>query len=308
MRESVLILGAGGFIGRHLTRALSARGQHVIAASGSKVEFASTNVETHVGNLQQPEDFLPLIARSRAVVHLASASTPASSACNPMLELQANLQPTLALLVAMQGHPQSGLIYVSSGGSLYAAPGDESANEQAQVEPRSYHGAGKAAAEHFIRAWCAQYAGIATIIRPSNIYGPGQTERAGFAVVPTALGKLLRDEELTVWGDGSAIRDYLFVEDFVALCVAVLETPMNAGAHTLNASSGIGISLNELFAAIEVVTGRTLKRIYEKQRTIDAKRVVMDSTATRNKYGWSPTTNLPDGLRRTWDWLTITRH
>ncbi len=242
------------------------------------------------------------------MVHLASTSTPTSSAGQPLTELQGNLYPTLALLQALQSRPETPLIYLSSGGSLYSAANGESANESAHVAPRSYHGAGKVSAEHFISAWCAQYPSAVTVLRPSNIYGPGQNERAGFAIIPTAFGKLLREETLSVRGDGSSIRDYLYIDDFVTLCMRILAAPAITGMSTINASSGIGTSLNELFATVEKVTGRRLRRSYEIGNAVDSRCVVMDSSLARQRYGWSATTPLHDGLRQTWDWLTTTRH
>jgi UDP-glucose 4-epimerase len=308
MPESILIIGAGGFIGRHLTRAVAASGHHVIAVSRRPLEFASPQVEEVTASPENPQDFGPLVARCGAVVHVASASTPGSSAGAPGVELRANLLPTVGLLETLQDHPGTRLVYVSSGGSLYAQPEFESADDRTRVSPRSYHGAGKAAAEHFIAAWCAQYGSGATILRPSNVFGPGQAESAGFAVVPTALGKILRDDAMTVWGDGSVVRDFLFVDDFVDLCRRVLASPGGAGVQTFKASSNIGVSLDQLFATIDAVTGRRLRREYRPKRTIDAGRMVMDSTVTRRTFGWNPETTLTEGLKKTWGWLTTIPH
>ncbi len=307
MDNHILVLGAGGFVGQHLVRALALRGDKVIAASRRPVHFELASVQSIVGELSEPADFMPLIARSRAVVHLASRSTPGSSAGNVMAELQNNLRPTLALLQALQDKPETNLLYLSSGGSLYGTT-DAAAAETAQVLPRSYHGAAKIAAEHFISAWCLQFGSAATIVRPSNIYGPGQTERTGFGIIPTVLGKTLHGEPVTVWGDGSAVRDYLYIDDFVALCTSILAAPMPAGSCTLNAASGIGVSLRELLAAIESVTGKPLQRSHDASRAVDATRVVMDATLANRRYGWTPTTSLQEGLRQTWDWFNTTRH
>jgi len=308
MSDRILVLGAGGFIGQHLVRALARQGELVIAASRSKIDFDLSNVETVIAELRSPKDFAPLVARSRAVAHLASTSTPGASAARPLRELVDNLQPMAGLLQVLQDHAGVDLLYLSSGGSLYTSTGHIAANEATRVEPRSYHGAGKIAAEYFISAWCNQYSGRATILRPSNVYGPGQLERAGFGIVPTALGKIKRDEILHVWGDGSAVRDYLYVDDLVELITTILARRMSVGAHIVNACSGTGISLNELFAALEAVTGRPLRRSYEVGRAVDATRVVMDPTLANHEYGCSPATPLHEGLERTWAWLNSTAH
>lgn len=294
-------------MGRHLVSALAMRGENVIAVSRRAVDFDMANVESLASEVSESRQFMPLVARSRAVVHLASRSTPGTSAGNAMAELDDNLRPTLALLQALQHNPQTNLLYISSGGSLYNGDSSEISTEAANVAPRSYHGAGKVAAEHFIRAWCSQYPGAATILRPSNIYGPGQTERTGFAIVPTSFGKLTRKETLTVWGGGSAVRDYLYIDDFVALCTAILVAPMPVGARVLNAATGIGVSLNELFSTMEMVTGQKLLRQYDADRPVDASRVVMDPTLASLHYNWTPGTPLIEGLRKTWDWFNTTQ-
>jgi UDP-glucose 4-epimerase len=249
---------------------------------------------------------MPLVARSRAVIHLASRSTPGSSAGQALAELNDNLRPTLALLQALQHKPGIELLYLSSGGSLYGPAFGPSA-ETAKLDPRSYHGAAKVAAEHFILAWCAQYSGTAIVLRPSNIYGPGQTERAGFGIIPAGFGKIARNEVLTVWGDGSTIRDYLYIDDFIALCMATVASPMPMGVRVLNASTGVGVSLTELFAEMETVAGKPLRRVHEINRKVDAPKIVMNPFLASVHYHWTPTTSLHEGLTRTWNWFSTTR-
>lgn len=306
MSDRVLVLGAGGFIGQHLVRRLVQQGRQVLAVSRSDVDFAHPDVETVLADLREPEDFAPLVARSRAVAYLASTSTPGTSAARPLPELENNLQPLAALLQVLQDHADVELLYLSSGGSLYSSTTDVAATEFAVVHPRSYHGAGKLAAEYFIAAWCSQYAGKATLLRPSNVYGPGQHERAGFGVVPAAFGKIMRHEPLHVWGDGSAVRDYLYIDDLVELASVILSRPMAMGARVVNACSGIGVSLNELFAAMEAVAGQSLQRSHERGRALDAARVTMDPTLAQQEYGCALATPLHEGLERTWAWLNST--
>jgi len=305
--DHILVLGAGGFLGRSLVRALTARGEKVITFTRRPIDFGIPGVESIVSELTEPEQFAPLLSRSRAIVHLASRSTPGSSAGNVMIEMQWNLQPIFSLLQALQDKPQTHLLYLSSGGCLYAPGADELAMETSEIRPRSYHGAGKIAAESFINAWTSQYGGAATVLRPSNVYGPGQIERPGFGIVPTVFSKIISGEPITVWGDGSAVRDYLYIDDLVALCVATLTKPMATGTLTLNASSGMGVSLNELFNAIETATGQSLKRTYDASRAVDATRIVMDASLAYRRYGWQPMTPLNEGLRQTWEWFNTTR-
>ncbi len=307
MSSQILVLGASGFVGRRLVRALARRDERVVAVTHQSIDLDENNVKQVVCQQGETEHLAALVKRSRVVVHLATASTPGSSAGRPLAELDGNLRLTLALLEAMQTCPRAKLLYLSSGGCLYGIGTEGSASETTAVNPRSYHGAGKIAAEHFIRAWSSQYGGDAILLRPSNLYGPGQTERKGFGIVPAAFGRIVRGGELNVWGDGSAVRDYLYIDDFIALCIAMLDAPMPKGVLTFNASSGIGISLDELFDAMEAVSGKPLQRRYDVNRAVDAARIVMDPSCVRQAYGWSATTPLLDGLQRTWHWFVSQR-
>ncbi|EQD57808.1 NAD-dependent epimerase/dehydratase, partial [mine drainage metagenome] len=135
-----------------------------------------------------------------------------------------NLGPLLKLLQALQTQPDCHLLHVSSGGTLYGDV-DHPAPESLAAHPRSYYAAGKAAAEHFIAAYAQQHSGMATVLRPSNVYGPGQTLHGGFGVIPAAMGCLLRDAPMILWGDGESLRDYLYIDDFIAACMAALQRP-----------------------------------------------------------------------------------
>lgn len=303
MTEAVLILGGGGFVGRSLTQALALRGTPVITVNRSTPGFEHPLVESIVGELREPEAFASLLARSRTVVHLASTSTPGTSAAQPLQEVNTNLYVTAALLQALQDHSDVELLYMSSGGSLYADASGSPSDESARVHPRSYHGAAKLASEYLISAWCDQFDGKATILRPSNIYGPGQPERAGFGVIPTAFGKILRNETLHVWGDGSVRRDYVYIDDLVRLCTMILDIPMPKDTRIFNVCSGTSISLNELFDVMEAATGKPLHRSYDAGRAVDASYIAMDATHAAEVYSWRHQTSLKEGLTQTWEWI-----
>ncbi|MGD9889454.1 MAG: NAD-dependent epimerase/dehydratase family protein, partial [Halothiobacillaceae bacterium] len=151
MTDAVAILGANGFVGRHLVEALVARGQPVFALVSKQPEVPlPSGVEVHVGDYSRPEAFTDIFARTHTVIHAASRSTPGQTAGRPLAELDANVRPTLALLSALQEAPHCRLIYLSSGGVLYGDTHAHPASEDDLLRPRSYYGAGKAAAEHFI--------------------------------------------------------------------------------------------------------------------------------------------------------------
>lgn len=302
MNGKILTLGGGGFIGSALSEALATAGNEVVALTRNATKPPHSTVKHVNGTFSTPNDFAPLLSDCRTVVHLASNSTPGSSAGRPLQELEHNLRITLSLLEALQSAPHCNLLFISSGGTLYGDKTVTPATESSTITPLSYHGAGKAAAEHFISAWAQQFSRSATILRPSNVYGPRQTARQGFGIIPTAFAKIMKDDALEIWGDGNAVRDYLYIDDLVQLCIAILDTPMGCGTRILNAGTNTGTSLNELLNLIEDVSGSSIRRIQQTKRQVDASRVVIDSSEAHKLLGWSPCTPLVEGLRRTWNW------
>lgn len=302
MDNSIIIFGAGGFIGRHLVNALSTRGEAVIALTRTPIENAPPGVEVHSGTFETPGDFTPLLARARACIHVASCSTPGRTAGKPLEELNKNLRPTLALLTALQNAPQCELLYTSSGGTLYGDTHTHPAYEQDVIRPHSYYGAGKAAAEHFIHAGSMQYDLATMLLRPSNLYGPGQSLRSGFGIIPTAFEHIKNNTPLTLWGDGSAVRDYLYIDDFVELCLAILSRPIPHSPRIFNAASGIGVSLDILVETIRRITGASLPIIKDTSRAVDVERIVLDSSSISREYNWTPKVSLEDGVQRAWAW------
>lgn len=300
MSDAIFLLGASGFIGRHLAERFAQAGIPVIAATRHETSFEHTAIRNVVAPWDDRAQFAQWLPQCRAIVHAASSSTPGSSAAKPQLE--GNLRTTLAIIEALQDSPACRLLFLSSGGTLYGER-EAPAHEDDPLRPRSYHGAGKAAAEHFLYAWATQYGGTAVLLRPSNVYGPGQSARRGFGIIPTAFDCALHGKPLSIW-DGSTVRDYLYIDDLLELCAATLACPLEPGAHVFNAAFGEGVSLDALIDRIDAVTGRPIERRYEPARRVDIHTITADTTAARSTFAWSPAVALDEGLHRTWQWYS----
>jgi len=107
-----------------------------------------------------------------------------------------------------------------------------------------------------------------------------------------------------MWGDGAALRDYLYIDDAVAACVHLVDSAKAIGPF--NAGNGLGTSIAELIALVGRVTGRELEVVQRPARGTDVRAIVLDSTRLQHATGWTPRTGLEEGLRRTWSWIQET--
>ena len=298
MNHRTILLIGSGFIAHALLRQLAAEGRevHVLSHHPAPADFPSSH--WHQGDLRNRDVLCRLLKMCGTVAHLASLSTPSASAQRPTLEV-ANLEPTLALLELLQDFPQTHLIYFSSGGTLYGNPAIFPVTESAPMRPVSFYGAGKAAQELFLQILRDQGMPI-TILRPANAYGPNQPLKSGFGLVRTVLEHLNHGTNIEIWGDGEAVRDYVFVDDIASACQILIDR--HDDCETYNVGSGMGHSINELIALAEKISGRSPRVIHRPSRQTDVSKVVL-SIDKLQALGWRPATSLETGLRQTWAWL-----
>ena len=281
-RHDVLLLGGAGFIGGALARRLK-----------------QEKITVHVIGRHDTERLEHVFPQCGTVIHLASATTPGSSATHPHLEL-ANLALTLRLLALMWAQPETHLIFFSSGGTVYGNPDRLPVTEDSPIAPLSNHGASKASQEAFCQAFRALGHAV-TILRPSNAYGPGQTIKSGFGLVRTMLEHARVGTTLEIWGDGENVRDFIYIDDIVDATTRLIKLPQDSG--TYNLGSGVGYSVNQVRAIVEAACDRQLQTSYRPSRGMDVRRVVLDNTRLYARLGWQPAVRLTDGIARTWNWL-----
>lgn len=299
MAGHILLLGGSGFIGQALCRRLATLPHDVIVVSHTEPRFKAQNVRWVEGSLDDAQLLHELLPNCEVAFHLASRTTPGASAQAPVREATDNLLPTLRLIETLHQYPHARLVYVSSGGATYGPSLQIPVSEQHCPHPQSYYGAGKVAVEAFLDALRAQGHRIA-ILRPSNVYGPGQPLRPGFGLVRTVLDHIRHNTAITVWGDGSIVRDYLYIDDLVDALMLTMD-PMSDGLF--NVGYGSGHSINELISLAHEVTGIAPTVNYTCDRKVDVPIIVLDITAIRNHYGWRPKTPLREGMAEMWRWL-----
>jgi UDP-glucose 4-epimerase len=300
-KKAVLLLGGGGFLGSALVKGLHEKRRPVHILSLHAQPLAFSDVSIHEGKIDDVAFLQKLLPDCDTVVHLASATTPGRSAHRPLLEATENIEPTLRLLEVLEAYDMHKIIFVSSGGTLYGNPTTIPVNEDYPLSPISYHGAGKWAIEAFFRVYATRPDRNLIILRPSNLYGPGQALREGFGVVRTMLEHLRSDTVMEIWGEGETVRDFLYIEDMVEACLLLFELRGVSGIY--NVGSGLGTSLNQVRELVEKVCGRRLRVLHRPERRGDVRKVILDCSRLRGLLGWQPKVSLEEGIRLTWQWL-----
>ncbi len=300
-REGILLVGGNGFLGSALAKALVKADREVHVLSRSTEPGRRHGINFHRGDQGDDATVAPLLRACGTVVHLASTTTPGSSARIPEMDTAENVKPCAVLIERLCDSPPERLIFVSSGGAVYGNPKALPVDESFLPNPLSYHAAGKVALEALFTVFAQANRVPLAIMRPSNIYGPGQCLRNGFGLVRTLLEKALQGRTVEMWGDGSAVRDYLFIDDAVAALLRLINDSKAIGPF--NAGSGVGTSIKSLIEYVPEITGRPLEIMERPARKTDVHHIVLDSSKLRLATGWTPVVTLKEGLLQTWTWL-----
>lgn len=305
-KQQCLVLGGKGFIGSHLVDALVHAGHGVRVLdlpSATPLSDAAVvkQVEWIDGDSTSDTDMQRAIAGCDVIYHLVSTTLPKSSNADPIYDIQSNVVGTLRLLNHAVALGVKKVVFVSSGGTVYGIPQVVPVPETHPTDPISSYGIGKLAIEKYLHLYFDLHKLDYTILRVSNPYGERQRTRASQGAVAIFLGKILRGETVDIWGDGSTVRDYVYIGDVTA---ALMQAGQHQGTERIfNIGAGVGLTLNEVLAAIEAATGLTSKRNYAPARGFDVPRSVLSVDRAKAHLGWQPQTSFAEGLARTVAWL-----
>jgi len=299
----ILMLGATGFLGELVTTRLAREGHQIVClVRNANITNTNSNIEYVQATLDDTQAITANATDADYLLHFAWDTTPGTSKGQPTAEAVNNLLPTFRLIEQLHSLSGCQLVFVSSAGAVYDEDSVNSATESSPLNPKSYYGAGKLAVEMFLRAYCAQTANPVVIVRPSNVYGPGQLAKRQFAIVPTLMRAISDGSTFKVWGNGEAVRDYLFSEDFADFFASITERQWQ-GVNTFNLASQNECSVNDLCKLLQKVSGRPLSFEYLPERGVDLSGIEIDCSRAKAELGWQATTELEEGLTKTWEWF-----
>jgi UDP-glucose 4-epimerase len=302
----IVVTGGAGFIGSHVIDAYRAAGHDVLVIDslwehgGGRRANVPENVSlVHMDVRDEAigrvfADFAPEI-----VSHHAAQHSVAISARDPVYDAQINVIGLLNVLECAQKTGVRKVIFASSG-ATFGTPERLPIADDTPQHPSSPYGITKMVGEHYLRFYEASRGLDFTALRYGNVYGPRQDPNGEAGVISIFIGKFLAREPVRIDWDGDQTRDYVFVDDVARVNLAALERG-SGGCYVIG--TGARTSVNQIYRRLVEITGFEAPVIHAPQRPGDARDAQFDATRARLELGWTPSTDLPDGIRATYEYF-----
>lgn len=311
-----LVTGAAGFIGSTLVDRLLSEGHQVVGVDNLSTGNLANLAHARKMNEWHPKRFTFVRADIQApeladivagtnpevVFHLAAQADLCTSVTHPIRDARSNVLGTINLLEACRRTRVERVVYAASGRSRYGAPTSLPVSEDTPVEPLSPNAAAKLAAELYLCAYAEMY-GISPIsLALGNVYGPRQNPHGASGVVAIFGGAVITGRPVIIYGDGTATRDYVYIDDVVdAFMFAGLFPPDVMG--TYNIGTGEQTTVSEVYRLVAAAVGVSSPPRYAAVRTGEVHAIALDPKEAREALGWEASINVVDGIQRTMGWL-----
>lgn len=312
--KKILITGADGFIGSHLTEKLVGLGADVTAL----VEYNSFNswgwideidknikkeIEVISGDIREFDNVKRMVKGQDIVFHLAALIAIPYSYLSPMAYVKTNVEGTTNVLEACRDYDVEKIVHTSTsetyGTALYV-PIDEKHPMQGQ----SPYSASKISADKMAESYYNSFDLPVATIRPFNAYGPRQSARA---VIPTIISQILAGKKEIQLGSLTPTRDFNYVKDTAEAFIKIAESDETVG-QVINAGTNHEISIGDLLKKIIKLTGEDVRIICDEERLRPEKsevnRLLADNTKIKELTSWSPQYTLDEGLKETIEWIS----
>jgi UDP-glucose 4-epimerase len=302
---SCLVIGANGFIGSHLVDELVARGHEVTAFdrfSSQNAAFAAAGVRQIAGDFMNQSDIAEAVEGQQYVFHFVSTTTPVTAENDPTLDVRTNIASSIELFQHCVDAGVQKVFFASTGGAIYGDQPGTSFAETLSPLPVSPYAIGKLAIEGYLRYFGTKFGLESVSFRISNPYGPRQRTNKKQGVIPIFLSRMAKGLPLTVYGDGSMVRDYLYVRDAVRMIGDTVGRQSNEDVY--NIGSGEGTSVSELLRVARRVTGIDPEIEVKAVPSTFLDRVVLDTSRFRSEFAYDDFVSLEDGMADTWEQLS----
>jgi len=302
MADNILVTGGAGFIGSHVVNALIEKNIMPIVVdnlSSGKIENLDPRALFYQQDITDDEmmEKIFMLHKPKCVFHLAAQISVSNSVKDPIEDARINIIGSLKLLEFSVKYGVEKFIFSSTGGAIYGDDVSEiPTSENEFPKPISPYGIAKFSVENYLRFYNYQHGLKYAVLRYANVYGPRQDPHGEAGVVAIFSERMLKDDEVIIFGDGENIRDYVYVTDVASANLLAMEKLEN---EVVNICTGVGTSVNELFAALKKSTGYSKEPIHADPRPGDLRKSILSWEKAKNLMGWKPSVRLNDGLVKT---------
>lgn len=301
---NIVLLGGAGFIGTNLVVSLAADKENKITVVDRDKRFFRpledmrlSNVLFVQYNFGMETNYDKLVHNQEIVYHLISTTVPTTSNQHITEELKGNVILSSNLFEACVREKVKKVVFISSGGTVYGKEDKCPLNEKTATNPITSYGVQKVTIEKLLYLYNYMYGLDYRIIRLANPYGPYQRPNGILGAVTTFTYKALRNEEIVVYGDGSVIRDFIYIDDAVR---AILNIVNGSDVHhTFNLGCGYGTSIKQVIETIRNVLNKELNVRYTESRKVDVPVNYLDIQRYEKAYGKLNPITLEQGVERT---------
>ena len=310
--KKILVTGADGFIGSHLTQTLASKGYNVQALSqynsfnnwGWLEQLDCKNdIEILSGDIRDPNYCKTITKDVEIIFHLAALIAIPFSYMAPDSYIETNIKGTLNICQAARENGVSRLIHTSTS-EVYGTAQYVPIDEKHPLQPQSPYSATKIAADAMAMSFYNSFDLPVTIARPFNTYGPRQSARA---VIPTIITQIASGKKEIQLGDPSPTRDFNYVEDCCRGFVMLAESEKTIG-ETINIGSNTEISIGDTFNLIKELMSSDVTLVNDEKRKRPKKsevfRLWCDNKKIKELVGYEPKVDIKNGLKKTIDWIT----
>ena len=301
MTEKILVTGGAGFIGSHVVDSLIAVGCSVAVVdnlSTGRKENLNPEAKFYRADIRDGKEIERIFSREKPdfVNHHAAQIDVRKSIEDPGFDASANIIGSINLIDAASKTGVKKFVYISTGGAVYGEPENLPASEECPVRPISAYGISKHTVEHYLYLYSFNYGLKYTVLRYSNVYGPGQDPLGEAGVVAIFTEKMLAEKNPVIFGTGGQTRDYVYVEDVVRANVLALS---RGEGGIFNIGTGVETSVNEIFSTLSEIIGFKGSAVYDEPRKGEVERISLDNAKAVKELGWKVENSLRDGLEKT---------
>lgn len=299
----ILVIGGTGFIGKNLTTFWHEAGMplRIVSRTPDRAFLDTHAPETTALTLEQfLSDPQSALFEVKAVVYLASTSTPGSNLDTPWQEARDTVEAAMRVMSAVAGYSEASFIYLSSGGAIYGETDLDVISEDTDLRPISPYGLGKKMTEAAVDFMARSQGLHTTILRPSNPIGRWQMSLSQ-GVVGALMRAARQGTPFTMIAQGMAVRDYFDVRDLAQAIKTVIDQPEVSKGKIWNIGSGKATSVQEMVDLVQDVSGLDIAVHRLPPRPSDVNRMVLDTRAIHVALGWTPKHELRASIEHIWE-------